>query len=201
MVTYTQTGIGRHALRQIAEYPKLFCFALSCTLAYLLYHYGAFDFLGSQLNQHGYLSMFFGGLLFSFGFTTPFGIAIFIAMADKVQLLPAILIGASGSCIADLFLFTFVRFSFDHELHKLKSTRWYQHLHRIVHHESVPHRLRTYLLWSIAGFIFASPLPDEVGVSLLSGITDVEGKTFAVFCFVFNALGILLFLLAARSIA
>jgi uncharacterized membrane protein YdjX (TVP38/TMEM64 family) len=46
----------------------------------------------------------------------------------------------------------------------------------------------------MAGFFIASPLPDEIGVSLLAGFTRIEEKKFALVSFALNTLGIIVLL-------
>lgn len=184
----------------LARYPKMLLLACSFVLAYGLYHLGYFGIFESGfLSGHGYISAFIGGLLFSFGFTSPFGIALFASLAPHVHPVPAAIVGGFGSFLMDLAIFELLRFStFHDELHRLRETRWFAGLHRLLHHESISHRIRMYLLWSFAGIIIASPLPDELGVSLVSSTTDINGKTFGILCFVMNTLGILFILLVSR---
>jgi hypothetical protein len=181
------------------KYPKLAALACSFLLAYVLYHFGYFDLLEHTLNGHGYVSAFIGGLLFSFGFTSPFGVAMLVEIAPNIYPIPAAVIAGFGAFLIDLFIFELLRFSVFHdEIHRLRESRVYLWFHRVIHHESIPERIRLYILWSFAGIIIASPLPDEIGVSIVSGITNIETRTFSVLCFIFNTLGVLFILLLAR---
>lgn len=185
--------------RFITNYPKLLLLACSFAFAYLLYHAGYFDVLEERLNGHGYVSVFLGGLLFSFGFTAPFGIALFVEIAHHVNPFLAAPIAGIGALLMDLAIFELMRFSLFHdELRRLRKSSIIAGLHRFLHGDSVPVRLREYLLWSFAGIVIASPLPDELGVSLVSGITDVDSRKFSVLCFVMNTIGVLVILLLAR---
>ncbi len=49
--------------------------------------------------------------------------------------------------------------------------------------------------------MIASPLPDEIGVALLSGTTKLSDRAFGIFCVTMNTLGILVILLLARLAA
>jgi hypothetical protein len=182
------------------RYPKLFLLACSFVLAYALYMQGVFDMLPELLNGHGYISMFLGGLLFSFGFTTPFAIAIFAAMSGLVNPLLGALIGAVGAMVADMFIFQFIRVSFMDELRQLKTSALFRWFRDRRHRESVPERMRQYVQWSVAGILIASPLPDELGVSLLSGLTEIKSKPFAIACYFMNATGILIMLLVSQAL-
>ena len=182
------------------HYPKLTLLFCSFVLAYVLYAIGMFDVLDAMFAGYGYLSMFIGGLLFSFGFTTPFGIGLFIAGADHVNPFIAAGIGALGALCADFLIFELCRLSlFRHEIHQLTTTRMFLNIRSLFFHRSVSEKLRRYLLWSMAGFVIASPLPDEFGVAMISGLSQLRGRDFAWLCLVFNGLGIFLILLGARA--
>lgn len=180
------------------QYPKLLLLCLSFVLAYFLFHYGVFDALPAIFHGYGYVSIFVGGLLFSFGFTTAFGIAIFASMADVVHPVPAAIIGGLGAVISDLTIFQFIRFSFVDELHRMKTTVVMRWLRDKLHHESIPERIRQYIQWSVAGILIASPLPDEIGVTILGGLTEIKRKPFIITCYAFNTVGIFIILLLAE---
>lgn len=182
----------------LKNYPKLLLLACSFVCAYLLFHFGYFDVLEHALNSHGYVSAFLGGLLFSFGFTTPFGIAIFVEIAPNVNPFIGALLGGTAAFLMDLLIFELVRFSLFHdELHRLREG-FVLKLRGLLHYDGLPEKLRLYILWSFAGIIIASPLPDELGVMLISGITDIDSKKFGALCWVMNTIGVLVILLLAR---
>ena len=182
------------------QYPKLFLLACSFVLAYVLYMQGVFDALPQYLHGYGYISMFLGGLLFSFGFTTPFAIAIFAAMSGLVHPVLGALIGGAGAMMSDMFIFQFVRLSFMDELRRLKASALFRWVRERGHREKVPERIRQYVQWSVAGILIASPLPDELGVSLLSGLTEIKSRPFAIACYIMNTSGILIMLLLSQTL-
>lgn len=185
-------------IRIFSRYPKLLLLACSFVAAYALYHKGYFDVLEQSLNSHGYASAFIGGLLFSFGFTSPFGIAIFVEIAENVNPIAGALLGGAGAFLMDLLIFELVRFSVFHdELHRLREGIFAK-LRALLHYDHLRERTRLYLLWSFAGIIIASPLPDEIGVSLVSGITNIDSRKFSALCFTLNTVGVLFILLLAR---
>jgi len=186
----------------VNKYPKLLLLLCSFVLAYIFYHGGLFDWLGHVLNGRGYLSMFLGGMLFSFGFTTPFGVGIFVAMASEVHPLIAAPIAGAGALLSDLLIFQLVQFSVFHdEIHSLRTTRALLWLESLLHHERVSDRLRSVLLWTFAGMVIASPLPDEFGVMLVSSMMKMKRADFSFLCFLCNTAGVFLILVAARAVA
>lgn len=183
------------------KYPKLLSLLASCILAYVLYHAGFFDVIGHAFNGHGYVSMFLGGLLFSFGFTSPFALGIFVEMAPEVHPLLAAPIAGAGAFLMDFLIFEVIHFSFFHdELHRLSATRLLSWLASLLHHDRLPNGLKKYIFWSFAGLVIASPLPDEIGVTLISSITRIDPREFSILCFFLNTLGVLLILVLSRGL-
>ena len=182
------------------SYPRLCLLCISFAAAYVLYHVGAFDWM-NYINGYGYLSIFIGGVLFSFGFTTPFALAIFAEMATHTHPFIAAPIAGMGALLSDILIFDLIRYSIFHsEIERLRSSRLVMRIHALIHHENISERMRRMILWSFAGIIIASPLPDEFGVSLVSSITHIQPRQFALLCFCLNTAGVLLILLGARAL-
>lgn len=187
-------------MKNLLQYPKFLLLMCSFVLAYVFFEFGFFHGVTVFLNQGGYVATFLGGLLFSFGFTTPFAIGFFLEVAHDVNPFIAAPLGGVGALLADLLIFQIVRNAFfEDELHRFRTTRIFRYFYHLLHHRGLTETIRTYILWSFAGLIIASPLPDEIGVSLLSGVTDIEERKFAVLCYALNTLGIFLMLTAARA--
>ncbi len=180
-------------------YPRLLGFVLCSAIAYLLYVLGLFDEIHAHVNGYGYVSVFVAGLFFSYGFTTPFAIPLFLEMGPDVNILVAAPLAGAGALLADFFILSVMRYSvFHEEIVRLRMTVVARKIRALIFHEFVSKRMRELVLWSFAGLVIASPLPDEFGVALLSGVTDIDPKKFAALCFTLNTLGIALFLLAGR---
>jgi hypothetical protein len=153
----------------------------------------------TAIGGYGYLSIMCAGLLFSAGFTTPFAIIILVEMAPTVNPLIAAPLAGCMALVADMTILEYARFSLTDELHHLKGTRFIRWIYIHFHRYNVPEKIRMYVLWSVAGLVIASPLPDELGVTLLGSATTIREKPFAIFCFALNTLGIFVILLSAGS--
>jgi hypothetical protein len=183
------------------HYPKLNLLLISFVITFLLAREGTFAFLTEHLNGHGYISVFLAGLLFSFGFTTAAGIVIFAKVAPDVHLLPAALLGGLGAMVMDQVLLRFVEFSFEDEFDRLRESAFARRIHDLFHHQRISEQVRRYILWSSAGLLIASPLPDELGITVLSSVRKIEHMKFAIMCFALNTVGIFFVLLAAKAIS
>ena len=184
----------------LRQYPKLLLLACSFLAAYLLFHFGYFDILEETLNGHGYISVFLAGLLFSFGFTTPFGIALFVEVAPHINPFIAAPLGGMGAFLTDLCIFELMRFeTFHDEFHRLRQSTVFRSIHHLFHHKSISEGVRLYILWCFAGIIIASPLPDELGISLL-GFSKMRLAAFLPLSYFSNFIGIFLIGSVARTI-
>jgi hypothetical protein len=178
------------------EYPKLLALVLCFAAAYLLFLGGAFDTLHELLDVWGYASIFLGGVLLTVGFTAPFGLFLLVETAPHVNPFLGALVGGFGALLVDLCIFEAARFSLREEIHRLVTNGWFRSAIRLLYHERVSDRLRNYLIWSLAGFIIASPLPDEIGVTMLSGIPSINLRNLTIVCFILDTLGVLVILLS-----
>lgn len=177
----------------IFTYPKLTLYFVAIIAAYFIFQMPDVHNFVDSFDNFIYLSMFFGGLLFSAGFTTPIATGFFLSIDPAVNLLYAALIGGIGALIADLGIFSFIRLSFMDEFHKLEKTSFIRHLVNMF--KVFPKGARTLLVYFIACIIIASPLPDELAITLLAGFTRVHGTVFGLIGFLGNSLGIYLMLL------
>lgn len=170
------------------HYRKLFLLVLVALIAYFIFRNPEVQGFVSSLGKLEYLGIFIAGMLFTFGFTTPFAVGFFVVLNPSNPFLVA-LIGGVGALVGDLFIFSVIRFSFIDEFKRLEKTSVIKGIrNEMKTHFS--HRVRLYILYALAGIIIASPLPDEAGVIMLAGLTNIRAKVMASISFLFNSLGI-----------
>ena len=182
----------RKAKRLLAfKYPKLLLLVLIIALAYYSFGLPNVKTFVSGLTQFGYLSDLVAGILFSFGFTTPFSLG-YMLTANPMNIFLASVIAGIGSVVGDMVIFKTIKFSFMDEFEELEKKKAIQKIGEIVKHNK--HVLiRHYLLYISAGIILASPLPDEIGVSMLAGLTTIKPVKLAVISFVLHTIPFFLF--------
>jgi hypothetical protein len=175
------------------HYPKLALFLLCIILAYFVFTNDFLSAFLSHLQGWSYFGVFIAGILFSFGFTSPFSAGLLILMNPENIFLAAI-IGGFGCLLGDMLIFKFVKVSFEKEFVRLKRERPFRFM-RSEAKKFISPKLWHYLLFILAGFFFASPfIPDEAAVTLLAGMSTINAKKLALVSFVCNTLGILLLL-------
>lgn len=182
------------------KYPKLLILLITIITAYVLFQAHFFQEFAKLLNSHGYISVFLAGFLFSYGFTAPFAVGFFVSLAPNVNVFLAALFAGIGAVLSDLIIFQFIRTSFQDEFDKLK-LHWLVQRIRALFYNKMSDRVKRYMLWTFAGFFIASPLPDEFGVSLISGFTNINRRVFIIISYSLNTVGILVILLLGRVAA
>ena len=175
------------------KYPKLLFLFLSIVLSYYLFNQPAVQNLVAHLDDLSYLGIFIAGALISFGFSAAFSVG-FLLTAHPSNLFLAGVIGGLGAMIADITIFRTIKNSFMNEFHELNKVHVIEKIEKIVkghRHVLVSH----YLLYLFAGILIAAPiLPDEVGVSMLAGLTTINPKKLAVISFLLHSIAIFLIL-------
>lgn len=177
-------------------YPKLLLLLVMVVISYGLFSNDAVQAWVRAINPDGYAMALVAGVLFTFGFTTPIAIGVF-AVLNPGNIFLAAFIGALGAVMGDLLIFHLIRFSFMDEFTRLSKTPLFKKINKEItftRHK----KLKNYLLFACAGLIISSPLPDELGVTMLAGLTHIKPHVFAIISFCFNFLGILaIFLLSS----
>jgi hypothetical protein len=143
----------------------------------------------------GYSGTFVAGIFFTYGFTAAPATTIFLILAQHQNIYLASLIGGLGALIGDLFIFSFIRYSFSDEIRKLSRETIVKYFNG-----RLSGVLKKYFLPVVAGFIIASPLPDEIGISLMAASKIISTKIFSIISYLLNTAGIFVILLVGRFI-
>lgn len=181
------------------KYPKVLMMTGMVFLAFLLFQDEGVQSFFHRLDNLGYASAFFGGMLFAFGFGAPFGVAMLLTLANDVYVPIAAVIGGLGALTSDYLLFKFIRLTFQDEIDRFVGSKSFKMLDGLMRRR-MPPRLVYYISLGVAGLVISSPLPDEFGVALMAGLTKIGTKTFAIICFSLNTVGILAVLMIGAAV-
>lgn len=178
------------SLRQLFNFKhhKIAILLVGVIIAYQVFNIPTIQNFFSSLGSFGYLSVFLGGMLYALGFTIPIGVALLLTIPVE-NIVFASLIGGLGGLVADMLIFKYIHHSFKHEFQEIEHIKIIEETEQIID-SNISAKIRNYLLFIFAGFIIASPLPDEFGVTLLAGFTSIKPKTLAILSFVFHTIGI-----------
>ena len=121
-------------------------------------------------------------MFFGYAFTAAPATASLISYTNYFNPLIVSFIGATGTMIGDLVIFNFFKKGLPKEV-------------KTIIKKSKINKLKKgkfkWLIPGIAGFMIASPLPDEIGISLL-GVSDFDTNTFMLLAFTLNFIGLLI---------
>jgi hypothetical protein len=140
------------------------------------------------------LKAFIAGVFFTSVFTTAPAIVVLGKLAQTNSLLMVSIIGALGAVFGDFLLFTFVRNRLAADMKYFLNSRAATKFRHMVHM-----RLFRYLSPFVAILIIASPLPDELGITLL-GLSKTKTSWFVPFVFMANLIGIIIVGLLAQRL-
>ncbi len=180
---------------QKIRYPKFLLLILTFVAAYLLFSGRSLLPFHNFLFSLGYFGTFLAGTFFVYGFTAAPATAILLILAKSQNIILASLIAGLGALFGDLIIFKLIRHSFADELEKLRKERVVSYFG-----SKTPALLKRYLTPIFAGFIIASPLPDEIGVSLLASSKAISMRTFSIIAYLFNTVGIFIILMIGNLI-
>lgn len=177
------------------KYKNLFILFLSLIFAFILSKFEGFHILLLNLGGFGYIGAFIAGMLFVSTFTVTTGAIILLVLAEKLSPVEIGIIAGLGAVIGDFTIFKFVRNGLLDEIGEVyEKIDHNNHLLKLLHTK--------YFSWMFPVFgaiVIASPLPDEVGVSLM-GIAKMKTYQFLILSFFLNALGIFLVVYASKFI-
>jgi uncharacterized membrane protein YdjX (TVP38/TMEM64 family) len=177
------------------KYKNLTFLAMSLFVAYILLQDETFHSYLLHLGSFGYLGALISGALFVSTFTVAIATVMLLVLAENLSPVEIALIAGIGAVIGDLLIFHLVKDNLVQEI-----TSLYDHVDG-DHHLQKVFRSR-YFSWTlpvVGALLIASPLPDEMGVSLM-GISRMRAKNFLLLSFVLNSIGIFLVIMASTVI-
>ena len=176
------------------KYKNITFAILGIIFALYLSQIDAFSQFLLHLGTLGYLGAFLAGALFVSTFTVTTGILILFTLAQNFHPLEIAILAGLGAVLGDLIIFHLVKDHLMGEMKSIYNNLGGKHLSKLLHTK--------YFNWTlpmIGAIIIASPLPDELGVSLM-GIAKMKTYQFVFISFLLNAIGIFLVVSASLVI-
>lgn len=146
-----------------------------------------------HLGTFGYLGAFIAGILFVSTFTVATSALILLTLAETLSPIEIGLVAGLGAVIGDITIFRLIK---DNLLGEIEDI--YNHIDHKKHIQKIFHS--KYFSWTlpvIGAAIIASPLPDELGISLIS-VSKMSTSKFLLISYILNSIGI--FLIVSASI-
>lgn len=174
------------------KYKNLTFLLISLVFAFFLGRYEPFHQFLLNLDGLGYIGAFIAGVFFVSTFGVATGAVTLLVLAESLNIFLLGIIAGAGAVLGDFLLFRFVKDRLLDEIGPIYENLGGDHLNKILHTKHF-----RWMFPVIGAIIIASPLPDELGVSIM-GIAKMKNKTFLLLSFILNALGIILVLSASR---
>ncbi len=176
------------------KYKNITITLLGLIFALILSRYEPFHQFLFGLRDYGYIGAFVAGLLFVSTFTFATGALILLILAETLTPWELGLIGGLGGVLGDFLIFKFIRNDLEKEIELIYNHFGGNHLSKILH--------TRYFSWTlpvIGAIIIASPIPDEIGISLM-GISKISTYKFLIIAFVLDFIAVFLIVSASLFI-
>jgi hypothetical protein len=178
----------------LIKYPRFFALFLTIIIALLIFSNESLTSPQMFIQIESYLSSFTLGILYVYGFTAALATGALLVVGSQQNILITGIVAGLGSLIGDLIIFRFIRHSFNGEIKRFGKTKLMKKFRRLIKKHS---SLNTVI--PLIGYIFiGSPLPDEIGVSILAAYKDTTTKYFSIMAYVLNTIGIFTILLIGK---
>lgn len=180
------------------KYPKfLLLFLIYAITITLISKRESSTLLHSYFSSISYLGTFFSGFFYAYGFTAAPATFSLLELSKHQNIFSAAFIAGVGALIGDIVIFLFIKHSFMDEIEKIKEEKISKTL-RIIKKKMFG-KLNDYIVPLIACTLIASPLPTEVGVTLLTSIKKLTIKKFMLLAYILHTMAIFVILLIGRS--
>jgi len=177
------------------KYSKIFLLIIAIIFAYYIFKNPIISKEIKNLGEFSHIGFFIAGMFLAFGFSAPFAVGFFI-ISKPENILLAVFIGGLGASFSDWLIFKFIKISFMKEFNNLRKSGASKKINEIFN-KNFSIRIRHYLLYIFAGILIATPLPDEIGVSMLAGLTTIKQRILVITSFILHCLAILIILKAS----
>ncbi|KKW11116.1 MAG: hypothetical protein UY49_C0008G0009 [Microgenomates group bacterium GW2011_GWC1_49_7] len=181
----------RHQHGNHRHYKNIAIVTMGILFAIFLSRVEGFHELLLHLGTLGYVGAFIAGMFFVSTFTVATGTLMLIYLTEQYSPLEIGLIAGAGAVLSDTIIFHVVKDDLLEDIMDIYNRFGGGHLTRLLH--------TRYFHWTLpvlGALIIASPLPDELGVSLM-GISKMKPLQFTLISFILNFIGIFLVVSAA----
>lgn len=177
------------------EYKHATLAILAIVLFVLLLDSVVFTTIFAFLESLGYIGGFIAGFLSVSFFTAAPAVVLMVDLSTKLEPYWLALMIAFGSTVGDWLALKFYDEKVFQELRPLFKKMRMPSLIRVMRH-----RFTSWILFLAGAFIIATPIPDEIGLSLM-GISKFRKRYILFICFLLNTVGALTLILVARALS
>jgi len=166
----------------------------SVLIAIILAKTGVLQDLITSTKEMRFIGSFIAGIFFVSVFTAAPATVVLGEIAQSNSVITVAILGGLGALIGDLIIFRFV---------KDRVSEHFNYLIKISRSERFfsifKLKLFRWIIPFVGALIIASPLPDEIGVTML-GLSKMKNSYFILLSFVLNSAGVLIIGLIAKAL-
>jgi len=166
----------------------------SVLIAIILAKTGALQDLITSTQEVRFIGSFIAGIFFVSVFTAAPATVVLGEIAQSNSVITVAILGGLGALIGDLIIFRFV---------KDRVSEHFNYLIKISRSERFfsifKLKLFRWVIPFVGALIIASPLPDEIGVTML-GLSKMKNSYFILLSFALNSAGVLIIGLIAKAL-
>ncbi len=174
------------------RYKNISLLVISVIVFFFLAETASVKTVIANFGDWGYAGAIIAGIFSVMTFTAAPALAVLYTFSEHLNPIELALLAGLGSVIGDFIIFSFFKDTVFTELEPIIEK---------LSHSPVAHILHSrYFMWLtpvIGALIIASPLPDELGVPLLSA-NKMKKWHFIILTFILNSLGIWLLLTGVK---
>ena len=146
-----------------------------------------------EIGNFGYLGALITGIFFVSAFTIAPAVVVLYDLAEVLNPFYLAVFAGIGAVVGDWLIFRFLRERIFEELAPIFNKLGGSWIKKLFY---TPYFI--WLLSFLGAFIIASPMPDEIGISLL-GLSQIKNWQFLAVSFLLNASGIFFLIIVVRS--
>ena len=180
------------------NYLRLCILALTFVVAYIIFSNRDFLPFHNLLITLGLFGAFLAGGFYAYGFTAAPATAVLLSIAKEQNIIIAAMAGGLGALIGDLLLFYLARHTFKEDIRRVSKTKIMKFIDR--KQTLILGRLKSTCASRICRIFIASPLPTEIGVTMMASVNYISMKKFAVIAYVLHTAGIIIILTIGKLI-
>ncbi len=175
------------------HYKNLTYLLISLLMAFFLFKSPGFRSFLFHLGRLGYLGVFLAGFFYTSTFTISFATVLLLLLARYFPPAQLILVAGTGAVLGDFLIFQLIRSKGIVE----EINHFFKHFGGDKIHHLIHSKFFSWTLPVVGAIIIASPLPDELGISLM-GISKMKNNQFIGVSFLLNYAGILIIVLSSH---
>lgn len=167
-------------------YNNTFLLLVSLVLVYVFIDYPFVQNFILKIGSLGYLGAFLSGIFFVSAFTITPAAVILFDIANVLNPYIVAFLAGLGAVIGDYIIFRYLKDRIFYELAPIFNKAGGSWIKKVF---MTPYF--SWLLPLVGAFMIASPLPDEMGITMM-GLSKIKTWQFVLVTFILNAIGIFL---------